>query len=279
MRETYTQFFDFPTEVQNLPSDEALVDLPPPTVRVQVEGEGIQLLRLYYNPPTVPIDADKEEIDLQVVTAEVAGNVRHESVVPASILLRKERRIERRIPVSSRLRLDMEPGYELIGSPLLSPDSVTVSGAVSVVNRMEYWPTVRQRLQSIRDTVRTRLALMDTLEGLVEVDAAQVALQANVVRFTSGSREISVRVIGGPARDSFTFEPQTTTATFNVPVFQYGEAQETADFYAYVKYEDIVNDTTGNVYASVSFPDELLLREVHIFPNAFRYYRNLQGVD
>ena len=106
-----------------------------------------------------------------------------------------------------------------------------------------------------------------------------VSLQADVVRFTSGTREINVRVKGGPVQEPFTFEPGTTTVTYNVPLFQFDAALEATDFYAFVSYDEIMADTTGNVYPIVQLPDGLLLREVHIFPNAFRYYRNLPGLE
>jgi hypothetical protein len=279
MRETYTQFFDFPTEVQDVPPGQALSELPPRTVRVQVEGEGIQLLRLYYNPPTVVLDASRDEIDLQVLTAELAGNVRHESVAPASILIRKEERITRKLPIRPRLRLDLESGFEVVGPIHVSPDSVTISGAASIVNRMNAWPTEPVEQPTVRDTVRTRVALSDTLSGLVTIDVPTVAVRADVLRFTSGSRVIEVRVADEPGGDTFTFEPPTTTVTYNVPISQYDQAQDTDDFYAYVPYHEILSDTTGNVYPLIEWPDSLLLREVHIFPNAFRYYRNLPGLD
>jgi len=56
-------------------------------------------------------------------------------------------------------------------------------------------------------------------------------------------------------------------------------AQEADDFYAFVPYQEILSDTTGNVYPLVNVPSNLLLREVNIFPNAFRYYRNLPSLD
>ena len=280
MRETYSQFFDFPTEVLAPPPGQALSELPPRTIRVQVEGEGIQLLRLYYNPPTVVLDASKDEIDLQVLTAEIAGNVRHESVAPASIVIRKEERVTRTVPIRPRLHLDLESGFELVGPIHVSPDSVTISGAASIVNRVNAWPTRPVERPAVRDTVNaSSVALSDTLTGLVTLDVQNVAVRADVLRFTSGSRVIEVRVADEPGGDTFTFEPPTTTVTYKVPILQFDRAEETDDFYAYVPYEEILSDTTGNVYPQVKWPDNLLLREVHIFPNAFRYYRNLPGLD
>ena len=109
--------------------------------------------------------------------------------------------------------------------------------------------------------------------------AASVVLLLVFSLFTSGSREIEVRMTNGPPDDSFTFEPPLTTVTYNVPLFQFDLAREADDFYAFVPYDEIVEDTTGSVYPMVNVPEGILLREIHIFPEAFRYYRNLPGLD
>ncbi len=279
MQETYTQFFDFPTEVQNLPDDQALTLVPPSSIRVHVEGEGIQLLRLYYNPPTITIDASLSVIDLEVLAAEAASNVRSESVTPSSIVLQKEARIEKRIPIRSRLEINTADGYLAIGPVTLTPDSVTVSGAVSILDRLSYWNTVRLTRNESKDSVRVILSLADTLKELVEVSILETEAWSVVPQFTDGSREIEVRVKDGVNSMPVSFEPARTTVTYQVPVDQFDLAQEATDFYAFVSFEEIRSDTTGKVYPLVNPPAGLILREIRIFPDAFRYYHNLSGPD
>jgi len=279
MQETYTQFFDFPTELQNLPVDQALTQVPPATIRVQVEGEGIQLLRLYYNPPTITIDASLSEIDLEVLAAEAANNVRSESVFPASIVLHKEARAEKRLPIRSRLGIDTAPGYHVVGPVTLTPDSVTVWGAVSILEGLSFWNTAPATQTTVNDSVRVLLSLADTLAGLVELSSLETEAQAIVLQFTEGRREIAVRVKDGVDSMPVSFEPATTMVTYQVPIIQYDLAQEAVDFYAFVPFEEIRTDTTGNVYPLVNPPTGLILREIRIFPDAFRYYHNLPGPD
>ncbi len=279
MRETYTQFFDFPTKVQNLPDDLALTTLPPPTIRVLVEGEGIQLLRLYYNPPIIPIDAALPEIDLHVVTAEVAMNVRPESVTPASFTVSTDVRREKRIPIRSRVAIVTEPGYQIVGALKLDPDSVTVSGAASLLARLDFWPTAPTRFTAVRDTLRRTVALSDTLVGLVILNVTEMALQADILRFTDGKREIEVRVRNGSECQEFVFDPETTIVSFQVPIVQYDLAMTAEDFYALVTCDEIRTDTTGKVYPIVNPPRGLILREIRIVPDSFRYYETLSGPD
>jgi len=279
LQETYTHSFDFPTEVRNLPVDMAWKTRPPQSVRVLVEGEGIQLLQLSFNPPKIPIDAASAEIDLFVVTAEVATNVRPESVTPASFSVSTEIRFEKRIPIRSRVFIESELSYQVVGAPTLDPDSVTVSGAASILARLNYWPTATTLYSAVTDTVREIVALSDTLAVLVDLNVLQTAFQADIVRFTDGSREIEVRVRSGSDCQAFVFVPETTTVSYQVPVEDALKASTAEEFYALVTCDEIRADMTGEVYPIVHPPPDIILREIHIVPDSFRYYETLPGPE
>ena len=46
MQEEYVQVLEFPTELTNLPEDKALAAIPPQTVRIQLEAEGLNIYRI-----------------------------------------------------------------------------------------------------------------------------------------------------------------------------------------------------------------------------------------
>ncbi len=275
MQETYTQFFEFPTSLQNLPPDQALTSLPPSTVRVQIEGQGVQLLRLYYKQPVIQLNAADGTIDLAVAVAEVTASVRTESVMPAQVELLLEPRIVRRIPIRSFVDLSTEPGYHIVGQYTLHPDSVLVSGATSIIEALEYWPTRRELIENVRSSTRLVVPLSDTLTGLVELEVESSEYQVDVQPFTEASRQVEVRVDGAPVGREITFVPASTTVTFQVPLQQYDRALTAPDFYVSVPFEEIRSDTTGMVYPRIHHPDGLVIRESRISPDAFGYFFNL----
>ena len=275
VQETYTQFFDFPVTLENVPPEMALTGLPPSTVRVQVEGRGAQLIRLYYNPPTIELDAGSGPIDLASAVAEVTGSVRMESVTPGQLDLVTEPRIARKIPIRSQVDLVEETGYHTVGVFQIDPDSITVTGAQSIIDNLHYWPTEITLLNRVRSLVRIPLALSDTLAGLVEKDAAETIYQVDVQQFTDRTREIEVRVIDAPPGQLITIVPATTLVTFQVPLLQFDRASTAPDFYAYVSYAEIEADTTGKVYPRVHTPEGLFIRSSRIGRRSFEYYLNL----
>jgi len=277
MQETYTRIIELPTEVVNLPANQALTARPPDEVRIQVEGEGIQLLRLYYNRPKVRIDASAESVDLEMAANDLAGNVNLTTVTPRSVILEKESRINRRIPVEHRLDISYEPGHRVIGEFRLMPDSVVVSGAESIVNGLRAWPTVARRLSGVQDSIDQDLALSDTLAGLVAIDTRRIRLFAEVQEFTEGRRMLDIEVTDLPAGRDYSLDPPRVQVVYQVPLSQFDRVLASEEFRAYVPYEQIRDDVSGLVYPSLNIPPGLEIQEVRMSPTSVRYYDVVEG--
>lgn len=276
LRNSYTVTMNMPTMVVNVPENEALSRLPPSTIRMQVNGEGYELLRLHYNPLTIPIDASEDQVDLISSARNVTTNVRVESVTPQTFELSKEPVATRTVPIDFRGEVNTPPTHDLLESPSIDPDSVTVVGAESVIEDLELWPTEEITLSDVQDSMSVHVELADTLSGLVEKNRVSTTLEVVSVPFTEGTREIPVRVTGVPG-DVVTLEPSTVRIRYRVPLDEYDEVEEAEDLFATVAYDDIRADTTGRVRPVVNVPADLAVRDVEVFPNTLRYYIALQN--
>lgn len=275
IRETYTVQVDMPTAVSNLADDTALAALPPKTVQVQLRGEGIELFRFHFNPPTLLIDAEQNEVDFTSLVNLPQGVVA-ENISPRVFDLQKERRISRKIPIRLRADIETAEAYDFFEPPVLKPDSVVVSGAQSVVNALTDWPTVVYRRSGLRDSIQVTIPLVDTLEGLVTTSLNETTLKALAYEWTEGQRELRVEVTEVPTTQRIVqLEPPTVRVTYRVPVSQFDEAENAMDFYATVPYTVMRSDTTGYVRPRIHLPSELRLRNVAYFPSTLRYYERL----
>lgn len=276
MRETYSIEVEMPTEVVNLPPDEALVALPPRTVDVQVEGEGFQLLRLFYDLPPIPINAATDEVNLDNAVYTVPAlsqGVSVTSMTPSGVVLRKGPRVTRKVPVRLHVDVQMPSTHDLTDSLRVVPDSVEVSGAASIVDSLKAWPTVRRTFEDVRDSLDVLIPLADTLRGLVERSADVVRLVAHVEPFTEGLRDVDVIVRSAPSGgETVTLEQPTVRVRYRVPLSQYARSQETPELFATVSYEAIRADNTGRVRPELHVPPGLLLRDVEIEPSTLSYY-------
>ncbi len=282
MRETYVRVVEMPTEVINLPADQALVDLPPRHVRVEVQGPGWQLFGLFgmfsiaSESWTIPIDASQSQANLEATLQgqTLQKNVLIRNVTPARIDLEREQRIMRRVPVRLIAEINTPPTHDLAGPPVVDPDTVAVAGARSVVSGIRFWPTERYEKNDLRDSIAVELALADTLGGLVTHSPQKVLLRAQALVFTESTREIDVTVRGIPSgREVVRLEPSSVRVRYRVPLSQYDQVQRAMDFYAEVSYEDILTDTTGRIRPELHLPPDLEIRDVEMFPPTLRAYQ------
>lgn len=277
LQEVKVVTLEFPTEVVNVPSDEALAALPPTSASVQVEGEGVQLLWMYYNTPPVPIDAADQAVNLADAIS-LPDNVRLQSVTPRQVTLEKEPRLTRQVPVRSRVNVQTPPAFELIEPPRLRPDSVDVSGARSIVNGLAYWPTDSMTINNVRDSVRTRVLLADTLSQLVSHTPDVVTFIARAGKFAEAAREIEVEVTGVPSgQNVVALEPSVIRVKYRVLFDQMFASERAPDFFATVSYDQIREDTTGYVRPELHLPSDLIIRDPEMIPSRLQYYTFVAG--
>jgi len=270
---------EFPTTVVNVPSDEALAELPSPSASVQVEGEGVQLLWMYYNTPSIPLDATDQTVNL-ADAINLPDNVRLQSIAPRQVTLEKEPRLTRPTPIRSRVQVEAPPAFELIEPPRLRPDSVRVSGARSIVERLTYWPTdsMAVSINSARDSIRTRVPLADTLGQLVSHTPRLVTFIARVGKFAEATREIEVEVTGVPSgQNVVTLEPSSIRVRYRILFDQLFASKRAPDFFATVSYDQIREDTTGYVSPDLHLPSDLIIRDPEMIPSRLQYYTFVAG--
>jgi len=275
LRDVHTDTVEVPLRVDDVPADEALVEYPPSTVRLQVRGEGFNLLRMRFNPPVVAVDGRQEQVDLSDIISDLGRDVQVESILPRSISLRKEPLRTARIPIQVRADLGTAATYELAAPPSVQPDSVSVAGAESIIEDLDAWPTERVERSNLRDSLAVRVALKDTLRGLVRKDRETTTLRAVAVAFTESVREVPVRVTGVPA-DVVSLDPSTVEVRYRVALDDYDEALQAEELFATVPYDEIRTDTTGFVRPRVNLPSGLQVRDVEVRPDRLRYFIALQ---
>ena len=276
VQETYTILVEMPTQVVNLPDDMALVTLPPSQVQVQVSGEGFDLFGLRFNPPTVMMDAQDDEVILLDMVQNLPQGINTLGVNPREITFQKEPRISRTIPIRSRAIVETAEPHDFFEPHRLEPDSLVVTGAESLINSLQDWPTEVIRRTGLQDSLVIALPLADTLAGLVEKSQEETTLIAVASEYTEDSRVLRVEIGEVPTTQwDVSLEPPTVRVTYRVPLSHFDRAQEAEDFYATVSYTVIRSDTTGRVRPQINYPEGIPLHPTSVSPSTLRYYVRL----
>lgn len=265
----YRITINIPIEVGAIPQDMALAEGLPEFLEVEVSGDGWKLVNLYSNPPEIPIDVIEGEVNLfdqvrQRFTVEQDVSVL--KVQPLFISIGLEQKISKKIPIKLHSDLQFEDRYGLVSDPVFNPDSLTITGARSQINKIDYWMlSDTLSLSNVREDI-SQIIPITPKDPLIDYDVDQIRFLADVSEFTEGEVSVYIRTRNIPRGNIINYNPSTVTIRFDVPIEQYVEVQNLRPYEVYVPYQEILEDSTGFVTPDI----ELVTTEYQIKLRSFQ---------
>lgn len=280
MRESYPVTMRMPLQVVQTPSGTALRARPPEAATVTLRGDGWTLLSLTRRTPAIRVAAESERVDLVAALQEIGlpPGIEVQAVQPQFVDLALDTETNRRLPIRLRQRIETRVGYDLLRAPRLAPDSVTVTGAQSLLGTLDSWPTEVLNAEGVEGDLTRIVALSDTFSGLLNTSVRATRVRVDVGEFTEGERTLQVEVENVPPGVlGVRFDPPRVRAVFRVPSQGdiYDRATNSPRVRAVVDYFDIARDTTatdGQVPVSPRWPDDLDIRDVTLQPSRVGYF-------
>lgn len=184
-----------------LSEQEAFVELPTRKAQATVKGEGWTLIQP--NPDlSLQIDlttTNQKYINSSFLVSEIEQKLRFQNLtidrlVPEYITLNIEEKISKKVPITLRDSLSYAEEHYLEDDILISPDSVLISGPISVVNALEEWPTKIIRKENLDATIQDTLELRKDKKGILTLEPVAVSITIPVERYTEKSFFVPVTV-------------------------------------------------------------------------------------
>jgi YbbR domain-containing protein len=241
---------ELPIQLTSVADDEIISSDVPDSVLVSVTGEGWNLISIYNNPPRILLNSQTgDEIN-------VADQLRNQTtalnelnilqVEPSFISIETEPKDEKRVPLINRVTITTRDQFGVIGEPVLSPDSVQITGARSVLENITEWTTREISLNDVNERLEREIPLTETERGLI-ISPTSAKLSADVAEFTEAEVRVPIRTRDLPSGEAVTFNPSFVTVLFDVPIEQYSMVEGTRPFIAYVDYSVLQQDNTGRI--------------------------------
>jgi YbbR domain-containing protein len=184
----YTTTVYVPLQVQNVPTDVALSKPLPETMRLRLRGEGWKLFGMHIAGETrYTIDLRNNREDVQMRTLQelderlrLPGGIEVLEISPPLISVSLESRVSAKLPIVVDMNAEFRDGFNIVGPVTTIPDSITVTGAHSVIAGFNYWKTKPLHLRDVRDPVKMNVDLSDTLRGMVIPDQTYATVSFDV---------------------------------------------------------------------------------------------------
>lgn len=262
MREDYETTVAVPLVLQDIPAGMAVETPLPHTMHLRFRGEGWRLAGvLLGRAPVITLSTASLPASHRPLTFNdfadhfsLAPGVRLLDVKPDSLRIELGPAVRKRVPVVLDCLASFREGYGQVGPTSVAPDSVTLTGAASVLRGLEGWKTERRVFENIRGS-------LDAEVPLQSADPYEIAFSVPSVRIAISVEPFAEKVIPGlpvlvaavPANREVILIPPRIEIVVRAGIRQLS-ALSAADFRVETSYAEIAADSTGAIDTDVACP-------------------------
>jgi len=224
---------------KNAPQKRAFHPLQPDTVNVTFAGNGWDMLFSKMNPENKLITADLRTLEnrnyvvlssqLDQINSKKEGNQQITSFNPDTLYFDFSNRRVKKVPITLRTAIRYQHQFTQSGDITIRPAYVTISGPDNVIDKINEWQTDTLKLDSVSETVNTRVSIQSAREGNMTIYPQNVQVIVPVDEFTEKTLLIPVKLVNNHNNENVKVFPQKVKVTFTVPLSRYAETDE--DFF------------------------------------------------
>ncbi|MBP1691424.1 MAG: hypothetical protein H6Q32_776 [Bacteroidetes bacterium] len=262
LREQYQLVVAAPFSVDEVPEGMAIRTPVPRTIQLRFRGDGWRLAGLLLGPDlsvTIPLSSLPQgsrtiTVNEIIERISLSPGVQLVDVKPETVAVWLDHLSTKRVPVVPEFTVSFKEGYGQVGAVMLSPDSITVSGAETVLERIASWKTASTSFEELKAPVEAMVPLALSVGPMVRSSPSSVRVRINVEPFAEkvfSGLPVEIRRLP-PNRDVIFIPPK-------MEIVARGGIRQLAsllpvDFELSVPYERILADTTGSIEPEIVPP-------------------------
>ena len=262
LREQYQLVVAAPFSVDEVPEGMAIRTPVPRTIQLRFRGDGWRLAGLLLGPDlsvTIPLSSLPQgsrtiTVNEIIERISISPGVQLVDVKPETVAVWLDHLSTKRVPVVPEFTVSFKEGYGQVGAVMLSPDSITVSGAETVLERIASWKTASTSFEELKAPVEAMVPLALSVGPMVRSSPSSVRVRINVEPFAEkvfSGLPVEIRRLP-PNRDVIFIPPK-------MEIVARGGIRQLAsllpvDFELSVPYERILADTTGSIEPEIVPP-------------------------
>ena len=258
----YESVIEVPILTVNLAPDKVILNNLPASAKVKIKGSGKDLIALGVGRGgRIELDlSDADDSKTFVLTPQTVllsrvneGIQSMEVLAPDSVVVTLDSFYGKKIPIMPNVRVKVAPGFTTVGNLLLKPDSVLVSGPLSLVTTVSEIATIERDFTDLTFDLDENLPLKKPPFDKLDMSVQQTHIFQDVQQLTELSvTGIPVQVRNAPSNLSIYVVPSTMSL-----VLEGGgdllAALDRHDIAAYIDY-DRVKNAPGLAHTAVIEP-------------------------
>jgi YbbR domain-containing protein len=271
---TYSYTVKVALNYKNTPQKRAFHSLQSDTINAVINGSGWQMLfsRMHNDINAVSVDLRSLEDKSYIVLSSQLGQINDKKEIskqitsfnPDTLYFDFSNRKVKRIPIQLVTSVKYKRQFSQSGNITLNPAYVIVNGPASIIDKIAKWKTDTLKLDSVGESINTRLNLQPTKEGNVSVFPKNVEVTIPVDEYTEKTVEIPVKLINNHNYYDVKIFPQKVKVTFTTSLSRYAQTDE--DFFEATADLDLWRKHGYKVLPVVVFKSPMFSKIVKIQP-------------
>ncbi len=273
----FTVSIDVPVKIEHLRNDQAIAIPLPKSVRCTVQGSGWQLLNTIFSPSlryTVDFAQLSKKDTILTATelgehANISPSLRILKAFPETVLVRLDLKASKKVAVLPVVNASFREGFGLVGKITSIPDSIVLTGARSLLNKISFWSTDNIVLNDINSPVIMTATLSDSLSFEIARSHTTASVSFDVQPIAEKTiSDITIEIVQIPENRQVVLIPPKISIIVRSGVNNIAPLSE-KNFTAVIDYKTILLDTSGMITPSIIGPENVKI--VQLNPNKIQY--------
>ncbi|MBT8266496.1 MAG: YbbR-like domain-containing protein [Bacteroidia bacterium] len=267
----YTQTISFTVEASHIPEDKVIIKDSIQKLNITLTTYGFKLIRYQLSEPSIEINIDRldkddhyfiwtEHKEFANIVAQFDANVKIDNINPDTLKLRYDTNAVKKIPVILNSKIKFSPGYDLLNSFAITPDSVKVIGPKIVIDAISEVQTDTLEQIEVNKDISTSVALQISGNDQITYSQNKVKVEGRVDRFTEGSVSVPVIVKNVPENVNLKIYPKSIDVIY------------------YASLEDFKNIGPNSFIVACDYKDVLQEESSYLTPIIIQQPEFIKGV-
>lgn len=272
MTKRYTAVISLPVVLKTENASRTVKGDYPSRIEVKLESEGWKILSLYLGRTEWVIDLSNEvqKDVLEIETLAKASQyikpfpegMKVLEVEPKVFRMELDEKITKRVPIRLAMLPVAKPGFVIRPNIQIQPESVTVSGARSIVEPITFWKAIVPIKQELANAFQLELPLEDTLKEIVTRSVSKVKVSGVAEQLSESEfSDVPIALVKSKRPVYVTLIPSRVSLTLSGAVSDLAKVRPES-LAVIIDGEKLLSDTTGYIMPIVKYPKGLELRRL-----------------
>jgi hypothetical protein len=234
----YTTSIIFPINYKNLPGKKVIMNDLPAQIEVQLKTTGFKLISFDLSKTRDSVTVDVSErlqntsiqsdllalptsFFLKDFSKELGGEVSISGFKPDSIIFNFSDMMTKRVTVKAIYQVSFDKQFDSVGTVMLNPSEVEVSGPPNLVEDLNYVTTEKLRMDNQNTSIKKNIALEKN--RLLTYNVSEVEFNLPVEKYTEGIAEITINPINVSSGYSLKTFPDKVKVRYLVAISNYNK--------------------------------------------------------